>query len=204
MKKAFIIASFLLASAGVYAQRAIGSWNVQPKLGFNAASMTESEGTDPRVGLVIGGELEYQATDKVSISAGALYSQQGLKGSFDGISSTIKMDYINIPVLVNFYVAKGLALKAGLQPGFLVNDKMKASASGTSVEVGIEEAFRAGGVDASVKSLVMDVPVGISYEFSNFQIDARYNIGVSKAVSMGSESTKHQVFQLTLGYKFAL
>ena len=44
----------------------------------------------------------------------------------------IKMDYINVPVLLNVYVTKGLAVKAGIQPGFKVNSKVKVSASGAS------------------------------------------------------------------------
>ena len=49
----------------------------------------------------------------------------------------MKLDYINVPVLANFYVAKGFAFKVGVQPSFLVNDKAKASSSGASVEMGL-------------------------------------------------------------------
>ena len=42
------------------------------------------------------------------------------------------MDYVNIPILANFYVAKGFAVKVGIQPGFLVNDKVKVSSNGVS------------------------------------------------------------------------
>jgi hypothetical protein len=52
------------------------------------------------------------------------------------------MDYINMAVLLNFYVVKGLALKTGIQPGFEVNDKVKVTTSGTTVEVGLEKASR--------------------------------------------------------------
>ena len=199
-----LIACLLLASIGIYAQHAKGSFNIQPKLGLNVATMTNNDGSDPRVGFVGGAEFEYQATDLLSLSFGALYSQQGVKASDEGLDGTIKMDYINVPVLLNVYVTKGLAVKTGIQPGFKVNSKVKASTSGVSAEVDLEKAFQAAGVDASVKSVDFAIPVGLSYEYRNFQLDARYNFSVSKAIEAEGESTKHSVFQFTIGYKFDL
>ena len=36
-----------------------------------------------------------------------------------------RLNYLNIPILANFYVTKGLALKAGIQPGFLIGSKLR-------------------------------------------------------------------------------
>ena len=204
MKKILFIACLLLASVETFAQHAKGSFNIQPKVGLNVATMTDNDGCDPRVGFVGGAEFEYQATDVLSLSFGALYSQQGLKANSDEMDGTIKMDYINVPVLLNVYVTKGLAVKAGIQPGVKVNSKVKVSASGASAEVDLEKAFQAGGVDASVKSVDFAIPVGLSYEYRNFQFDARYNFSVTKAIEAEGESTKHSVFQFTIGYKFDL
>ena len=52
------------------------------------------------------------------------------------------------------------------------------------------------------ESFDFSVPVGISYEYANFQLDARYNIGCTK-VFKGTDE-KNSVFQVTLGYKFDL
>jgi len=46
--------------------------------------------------------------------------------------------------------------------------------------------------------------MGLSYEYRNFQFDARYNLSVTKAIEVEGESTKHSVFQFTIGYKFNL
>ena len=46
------------------------------------------------------------------------------------------------------------------------------------------------------------IPVGMSYEFNNFVLDARYNIGVTKVPKYGDGYTN--VLQLTIGYKFKL
>lgn len=192
MKKFFIVASLILAFATAKAQSEVGQWSVRPTIGMNLGFMSNSEDCPTRVGLVIGTELEYQATNNVGLSAGLLYSQQGCKVDDNG---TLKLDYINIPLLANVYVAKGFAVKLGLQPGFLINDKAKVGDSGVSVEAGLGDLS---------KNFVLSVPVGISYEFSNIQLDARYNWGVTHALSAEGESSNSSAFMITVGYKFNL
>ena len=204
MKKHFIALAALLFSISANAQKAVGSWSFQPKAGINIATMTNDDEAKTRIGLVAGAELDYQATPQFSISAGALYSQQGCDAKEQGVSGTLKMDYVNVPILANFHVANGLALKAGIQPGFLINDKVEVSANGVSAEVGLKESYRAAGVDADVPSVDFAIPLGISYEFSHVVLEARYNLSLTNAISASGESTKHSVFQLTLGYKFGL
>ncbi|MGN0214012.1 MAG: porin family protein [Muribaculaceae bacterium] len=192
MKKFLIVASLVLAFVSAKAQSEVGQWSIRPTVGMNLGFMSNSEDCSARVGLVIGTELEYQATNTVGLSAGLLYSQQGCKVDDAG---TIKLDYINIPLLANVYVAKGFAVKLGLQPGFLINDKAKVSESGVSVEAGLGDWS---------KNFVLSVPVGISYEFSNIQLDARYNWGVTHALSAEGESSNSSAFMITVGYKFNL
>ena len=55
---------------------------------------------------------------------------------------------------------------------------------------------------ADIKSFDFSIPVGVSYEYSNFQLDARYNWGMTKVADWAD--SKNSVFQITLGYKFAL
>lgn len=192
MKKILIVASLILAFATAKAQSEVGGFSVRPMVGMNIGMMTNADDSDPRIGFVVGTELEYQATDLLGLSAGLLYSQQGCKVDDNG---TLKLDYINIPLLANVYVAKGFAVKLGLQPGFLINDKAKVSDSGVSVEAGLGDLS---------KNFVLSVPVGISYEFSNIQLDARYNWGVTHALSAEGESSNSSAFMITVGYKFNL
>lgn len=100
-----------------------------------------------------------------------------------------------MPILANVYVTKGLAVKLGVQPGFKVNAKYdtKTTALGVTVKTSSEP---------DVKSVDFSIPVGISYEYANFQLDARYNWGLTKISKHGDD--KNSVFQITLGYKFDL
>ena len=94
------------------------------------------------------------------------------------------------------YVAKGLAVKLGLQPGFNINNSVTASANGVT---GIVDGNRIG---LEAKTVDLSIPVGLSYQYENFVIDGRYNWGLTKVYD--GEDVKNSVFQITVGYKFSL
>lgn len=192
MKNILLTAVVMLASVASYAQQAVGTFTLQPKIGMNVASLTKCDGCDPRIGLAAGVEAEYQAIDIFSVSAGLIYSMQGNKAKEEGVTLTTKLDYINIPILANVYVTKGLAVKLGVQPAFNVSDKRKLSGGKASVEA----------EDVGAESFDFSIPVGLSYEYNNVVFDARYNFGVTNIADGGD--SKNSVFQFTLGYKFAL
>ncbi|WP_449027844.1 porin family protein [Prevotella jejuni] len=189
----------MLSSVSTFAQHAVGSFNLQPKVGVSIANLTELKDTDPRVGVVAGVEGEYQASDIISVSAGVLYSMQGSKYEYELLNqkykSTNKLDYINVPIMANVYVTKGLAVKLGVQPGFNVSSSNKQ-------EVNTFAGSGSSTFDVKAKSVDFSFPVGLSYEYNNFQLDARYNWGLTKAFENGK--AKNSVFQITLGYKFDL
>ena len=220
MKKIMMIAAMMVAAVTANAQNEVGQLTLKPTVGMNIASMTKTEGDSKvRVGIAAGVEAEYGITESFSLSAGLLYSMQGVKGNgsfdldfFDEYfnyvgdaeytgKATVKLDYINIPILANYYVIPGLAIKAGIQPAFNVSKKVKFEGdviSGNKKEtVNVDKK-----IDDGVKAFQFAIPVGISYEYKNFVLDARYNIGVTKAFKY--TDSRHSVFQITLGYKFAL
>lgn len=151
------------------------------KAGINIANLTNSDG-NYKVGFTGGIFADYRFSNLFALSADVLYSRQGAKGD----DAKIKTDNLNIPILANFYLVKGLAVKAGVQPGFLLgaNDGMK-------------DAF---------KTFDLAVPVGVSYDFNcGLILDARYNIGVTKvAKAEYSDDSKirNSVFAVTAGWRF--
>lgn len=193
MKKLFLAVVAMMVSAATFAQNEVGQLTIQPKVGVNIANITDAVGADPRIGLAAGAEFEYGITDNIGLSAGVLYSMQGAKASEESVDYTLKLDYLNVPILANFYVAKGLALKLGVQPGFKLSSKVKGEASGVTAELEVEDG---------VKSVDLSIPVGLSYQYQNIVFDARYNWGVTKIVD--DADSKHSVFQITVGYKFSL
>ena len=176
MKKLLVMAAMVLSSVGAFAQQAAGTTTIQPKVGLNVATIADG---DWKAGFAAGAELQHQATDKVGIAVGALYSAQGFKKDH----FTWTPGYINVPITLNYYVAQGFALKAGVQPGFMVaKDDMS---------------------DDAVKTFDLSIPLGMSYEYQNLVFDARYNIGCTKVFKHADEGYNN-VIQITVGYKFAL
>ena len=192
MKKLFLAVVAMMVSATTFAQNEVGQLTIQPKVGVNIANITDVDDADPRIGLAAGAEFEYGLTDNIGLSAGVLYSMQGAKTTEDGADCTLKLDYLNVPILANFYVAKGFAVKLGVQPGFKLSSKAKVKVSGASVELDVD----------GIKSVDLSIPVGVSYQYQNIVFDARYNWGVTKIVD--DADSKHSVFQITVGYKFSL
>lgn len=158
----------------------------------NRRIITDGDDADPRIGLAAGAEFEYGLTDNIGLSAGVLYSMQGVKTIIVDDDCTSKLDYLNVPILANFYVAKGFAVKLGVQPGFKLSSKAKFKGSGGSKEVDVD----------GFKSVDLSIPVGVSYQYQNIVFDARYNWGVTNIVE--DSDSKHSVFQITVGYKFSL
>ena len=183
MKKLMMIAAMMLMSVGAFAQNEIGQITVKPMAGVNIATMTNMRTAKTRIGAVAGVEGEYGFAKNFSITAGLLYSMQGEKSS-DSEYSSYKYDYLNIPILANYYVYPGLALKAGMQPGIKL-----------SAKIGDDNNDDANG-------FYFSFPIGASYEYSNFVFDARYNFGVSKADNPGK--AKHSWFSITVGYKIPI
>lgn len=107
MKKYFLMAVLTLASVGTFAQSRVGSTTIQPKIGLNVSTVGDG---DWKAGCAFGAELQHQFNRKMAVAGGLLYSFQGCKGDH----SSWNPGYLNIPVTLNYYVAKNFALKAGL------------------------------------------------------------------------------------------
>ena len=190
MKKFILLMLAFVSFQQMNAQQVKGDFTIQPKVGLNIVSWRgDSYQQDSYARLSFGVEGQYAVTDKFGISAGLMYSQQGNNSMVYNLQPAngnmyrykFKMDYLNIPILANYYLFKGLAVKAGVQPGFKIHDNISSSMT---------------------HSFDLSIPVGLSYEYKNVCLDARYNYGLTN-FEKGYDQ-KNSVFQFTLGYKFKL
>ena len=196
MKKLMMIAAMMLMSVGAFAQEA-GEMYIKPMVGATISTITDFDNSKFKFGLVGGAEFGYQISDPFAITAGALYSMQGAGAKDEGNvkDASTTLTYINIPILANYYIFPGFAVKAGLQPGFMVSAKSKSTVGGHEVEYTGTDGY---------KKVDFSIPLGVSYEFSDFVIDARYNFGLTKIYDHDSGSSKNSVIMLTVGYKIHL
>ena len=199
MKKLMMIAAFMVAALSVNAQNGVGQITLQPKVGINIANLT-GDGNKAKVGVVAGFEAEYGVAENFGIAAGLLYSMEGAKGDkVNGEAPKLNLDYLDIPVLAQYYIIPGLAIKVGAQLG--INVRKKISYDGDSMDV--DKFFKALGIDTNVESVNVCIPIGASYEYQNFVFDGRYNLGLTKTFK-NMNKNKSSIFTFTVGYKFAL
>lgn len=200
--KKLLLATFAVA---LFATASAQDLTYGVKVGINVASLSsdgDSEGQKSLVGLHLGATAAYSLDDKSAISAELLFSQQGAKWSesYDGDEYTdkYKLSYLNIPIMYNYYVIDKLAVKAGIQPGFLLSSKYKweVSYDGES-ESGKEDLEGISGFDFAI-------PIGVSYDVTdNIAVELRYNIGVSNIYKDSAEgSSSNNVFAISAAYKF--
>lgn len=235
MKRLLLLAALVMGLSSAMAQSRPGTFSVIPKVGMTWAKLTDfdwaarlTKGTSHyssslesarlKAGVLAGAEVEYQVTDMVSASLGAFY---GLQGFYvpdyiveDPVGTTgvedmhLDLHYLNVPLMLQYYVFQGFAVKAGVQAGFLVSNRMKSE--NTRFEKGDDDEMKAVSsqkVDEewkNLRSFDLSIPVGISYEYEHVVIDARYNIGVSKVFKDDSFLSRNSVIDLSVGYKFDL
>ena len=220
MKRQIVMILLLMFVIVASAQDAVGTWSLKPMVGGTMANLVGkgSGYNKSKIGIVAGGEVACQTTRHLALSLGLLYAQQGAK-NFDLIHTTnetindyqFKTEYVNIPLLANYYLMKGLALKTGIQMGFLVKaretmDYHNTARDGSSIHKKIDDDVKSG-----CHTFDLSIPIGLSYEYENIVLDVRYQAGLTRVLkdnetwSMLDEfEWRNSVFMLTLGYKFAL
>ncbi|PZX92907.1 PorT family protein [Flavobacterium aquariorum] len=155
------------------------------KAALNVATLTgDVEDASSLVGFQVGGFAEIKVSEKFAVQPELMFSTQG--ASFDGFDS--KLNYLNIPVMAKFYVAKSFSLEAGPQIGFLLSAK----------EDGEDFKDFASSTDFGLN-------LGAGYDFTeNLSAGLRYNIGLSNVSDFpgDSSSIKNGVFSVSLAYKF--
>lgn len=174
-------------------------------------------------GFTIGAEAQYQFNKTFGLSVGAFYAKQGVKWNLKGFKEDIKetgtngeeklisqiafkdnliLNYntLDIPVMANFYVWEGLALKVGLEPQITLNQKV----NGEYVVIKDEEEYIGKAHEYNLRSFGLSLPVGASYEYNNVIIDLRYHLGLTNLENNNTYyNTDHRsrMVTLTVGYK---
>jgi hypothetical protein len=216
MKKFILLAGMMLACVTGFAQMQPGLFSITPKMGVNIASMTSSGKANSRIAIAAGLDFEYQINRQFSFGLGTIYSQQGVSDD----PWTLMTDYLNLPFTINYYPVRGLGLYVGLEPGIKLRGKAEYSYGQQSGVVELKntyvitnnlreankEKFVYDGIfahkDLGAKRGVLSLPIGVNYEFDHCVFGIKYNIGLGPAVTGSGVSCSHNVFQISLGYRF--
>lgn len=231
MKSLFVLLAVLSSSISVHAQGEVGRFSIIPRVGVCLSNLTGTEFlTDIdnntvvksryKAGPAIGADIEYTATETVSIVLGAYYAMQGYRfpdfnthyndeSDYGMKDYHANMAYINMPLLLNDYVFPGFSVKVGAEIGINLSAELKSSQrkitmpNNGKTEYGDMREFKSDIKDITAP-VQISIPVGLSYEYRNFILDARYNFGVTKTYK-GEFSdivkSKNKSFVVTIGYR---
>lgn len=166
------------------------------KGGLNIASIygEDVDNSESRTSFHIGALSEIPLSEKFSFQPEILYSSQGIKENDE--NAELKLNYLNIPLMMKYYVVENLSLEAGPQFGILLSADAKVEGEG---EEDVKELFR---------DFDYGVNFGLGYKLEGgLNFGLRYNLGLSKILDFelffGEENKAYNgVFQLSIGYLF--
>ncbi|WP_290626018.1 porin family protein [Altibacter sp.] len=180
MKKLIVLAVIALFGTSVQAQ----GLDLGIKAGVNFANITDASEFSGRTGFVAGVFLGGKFNDNIGIQGELLYSQQGAEfelGEFN-------LDYVNVPIILKYFVSQGLNIQLGPQFGVIVND---------DTQTVIGEVIN----DIATKDFDVSAVVGLGYDLPlGLRVDGRYQFGLSDVPESGEG--KNSVVTLSIGYSF--
>ncbi len=234
MKK-IILTSFMLCSVFAFSQEI----KFGAKVGLNLSNLrgdypTGIDEHNSKIGFHIGGFAEYEINDKFTLQPELLFSTQGNTygykdyyggGSYyDGADYNLKLNYLNLPVILKYKIIEKLSIDFGPQIGYLMSAKTKIDVTedsrdpsqNYSVEIDMlnDGTYNFGGTTvqgkASANRLDFSLNLGASYDITEkIFLQGRYNFGLStvdknstNGTSTNSWNMKNSVFQLSAGYRF--
>lgn len=223
MKKIlFALTALLFATTQVQAQREVGSITVGVNLGVGISSLTHADympltnaplDKEVHAAALVNVAAEYQLTEKLALGAALGFAEQGCSwenfndGTVRFKDPEIELSYLQLPLTAKYYVLKNLAVKSGVQFGYLYDAEANLTAKSylegrklvTTQHLDIRD---------DCKRFDVSVPVALSYDFAkNFSVEMAYNIPltrVNKHVGLGAKDNKNSVFMISVGYKVPL
>lgn len=229
MRRLFLLCLFVLTLFGAQAQPKWGTWSVVPHVGVSFANLTKDaifvadnriSHSQTRIGFSGGADVYYQLTDKLALSGGVAYTQAGcnfkdvpadLNTKYGTVfhNAYFNLGYVDVPLLAHIYISKDLALSIGCQPSFLTKttSHVEMQEYETDGKGGIKydkNVVSEGDAKTLFKKTAFAIPVGISYEYENVMLMARYNIGLSKVYDHDLSDSKNKIITVSVGYKFNL
>ena len=179
-----IITIMLLSAGTVTAQHT----NIGVKGGFSSYNLETDNGSnfDPRIGLYAGLLGHIHINDQYAFQPEIYYSMQGAESG----DISVRLDYINVPLLVQYMFDSGFRIQAGPQLGVLLNAKGE---NGSSVD--IKDDF---------KAIDLGLSIGASYVHlsTGFGIDARFNLGLTDISESSNLSSTNNGVQIGIFYLF--
>lgn len=170
-----------------------GHINIGIKGGLNVYNVHNDNNIkyDPRIGFNFGFLGHIHLNNQFAIQPEIVYSAQGAMQNVDNGTNKLNLDYINVPVLLQYMFDNGLRLQAGPQVGFLVSAKSKTGNNSIDVKN-----------DMNLIDLALSFGASYVFPATGLGIDARYNLGLSNINKNGTVNSTNRGLQLGIFYIF--
>jgi len=184
---------FLLASTPAAAQ----TFGV--KGGVNLATQTSADdgsALDPRAALVAGAFVRLPVVSWLDLQVEGLYAMKGAKLDFQGVKSTLAIDYLEVPALARLRIGSGRRhyfVAGGPSVALRLRAKTRTRFSGASEELDIAD---------QIERLDYGVAAGGGVEIGSLVFDARYTLGLRNIDKAEGSSTKNRAISITAGFTF--
>jgi hypothetical protein len=155
-----------------------------------------------RLGIVAGAFVSLPLGSRLAVQPEALFSQKGAAVDDNGVDATLRLDYVEIPVLLKY------SLSAARTPGgtsvFVfggpaVAFKIRAEASATFGEETIDDD-----IDEDIEDMDLGIAFGAGVAFGRVMIDGRYTLGLSNISTDEEEGGKarNRTLSVLAGFRF--
>ena len=166
------------------------------KAGVNIANVSQGGITTQSItSFHIGGVMEALYNDKIAIQPEIIYSVQGFDYMENGIERKFDLSYVNVPVMIKYYIFKGITIEAGPQIGFLNTAKLTMKTNDDSDTRDIKDGLRPNDLSFNL---------GFGFQMnSGLNFNARYSYGLTNIANrLADEKYKNRVIQFSVGYFF--
>ncbi len=190
--KLFLLATGMLSSTAVINAQSNVRWGVKAGANFSTIN-TESSAPNwgSRAGVHAGLLAHIHLNNKWAVQPELVYSVQGSKNRVGDETQVNNLNYLNVPVLIQYMFNNGFRLQTGPQLGFLLNANTK-----------IVNGTHTTNTDLYNKTDFSWSFGGGYLSNTGFGIDARYNLGLTDVYKPGAMKESNGVFQLGLFYMF--
>ncbi len=161
------------------------------KVGGNIADLHGDEsGAHSKVGLHVGVLAHIHLSDEFALQPELVYSRQGVKSRVSGNDVSLHLDYLNLPVLIQYMFSNGFRIQTGPQFGFMLSAEAQSGNQSQDVK-------------NQYNSIDLSLPVGVGYiADSGFGVDLRYVVGLSNVSENDDNKVTNGVLQLGVFYQF--
>lgn len=161
------------------------------KAGGNISDLhSNGSNVKSKVGLHIGVLAHIHLSEEFALQPELVYSRQGAKSEVSGNEISLHLDYLNLPVLIQYMFSNGFRIQTGPQFGFMLSAQSEAGNQSQNVK-------------NRYNSIDLSLPVGVGYiADSGLGVDLRYVVGLSNVNENDANRITNSVIQLGLFYQF--